>query len=414
MARGKRHRVATGIYSDVSGFSVIVSVHGIPHEERHPHGTPLETLRAARKALRRLHEETPPPKRRGTLATDVAHYLATLPKGKTRDDADTLFEAWKDAGFFDRNTETIEPKEIAAQLQVFATLTKPNGQRRYSPKTINELRRLLGSVFITKHGKRGDNPVRDVPRERVVYDDPRGFGYDLIESILAEMPDRGQGKKGEERGTVNLTKLRLRAMAYTGFHQLELGNISERDLRELAKKRVWMAGRRKGEGTKGGWHPLTKAGVDALRALWRAGGLGPFGTRSMATSWNRAIDKAKATWRSTYPKKPWPLPANVRPYDLRHSYGTAVYQQTGDIRAAQRLLRHATLATTLRYTAAAVDARAQQAADALEALHARATMVPRARGKRLQKAPPSPFTASSERTSRTPRKSGDSAEIVPE
>lgn len=101
----------------------------------------------------------------------------------------------------------------------------------------------------------------------------------------------------------------------------------------------------------------------------------------MSKSWNTAVDHARADWRRMHPRKPWPLAPDVRPYDLRHSYGTAVYRATNDIRAAQNLLRNKTLAVTMRYTLAAVDAQAQAASDALERAQPSATTVPRRRGK---------------------------------
>ena len=47
----------------------------------------------------------------------------------------------------------------------------------------------------------------------------------------------------------------------------------------------------------------------------------------------------------------------LRPYDLRHSFGTAVYAASGDLRATQQLLGHASRSTTDRYTLAAVPDR---------------------------------------------------------
>lgn len=130
--------------------------------ERYPLGTPLDALMRARKAFRREVQETPGPSRRGTLAADVSAYLATLPKGRTRDDAETLLDHWKDAGFFDRSPDAITSAEIAAHVKTFLVMTR-DGKTRFAPKTVKELRRLLGSVYIHTQGKGGSNPVRDTP-----------------------------------------------------------------------------------------------------------------------------------------------------------------------------------------------------------------------------------------------------------
>ena len=47
----------------------------------------------------------------------------------------------------------------------------------------------------------------------------------------------------------------------------------------------------------------------------------------------------------------------VRPYDLRHSYGTQMYAMTGDPLAVQSLLMHSTQKMTERYTKGAIDQR---------------------------------------------------------
>jgi integrase len=42
------------------------------------------------------------------------------------------------------------------------------------------------------------------------------------------------------------------------------------------------------------------------------------------------------------------------PYDLRHCYGTLIYEETGDLKAVKEALRHSTLRLSERYMAAAV------------------------------------------------------------
>ncbi len=87
MARGKRTRLATGVYADTYGISIVVTLNGQKYERRYPRGTPLGALRSARRALHDEVAERPETKRRGTLAADIAGYLQTLPRGRTRRDA---------------------------------------------------------------------------------------------------------------------------------------------------------------------------------------------------------------------------------------------------------------------------------------------------------------------------------------
>ena len=102
------------------------------------------------------------------------------------------------------------------------------------------------------------------------------------------------------------------------------------------------------------WRLRAPAHPSNLVFASRTNGDGPW-LRETYKSWTRKSFKvaAEAAGRP-----------DLRPYDLRHSMGTAIYLETGDIRAAQAILRHRQISTTLRYTHAGVSARVTQARDA--------------------------------------------------
>lgn len=423
--RAKRTRLATGIFQDTFGISVMVQRGGTRTEVRFPLGTPLEELRTRRRELAEDLGESAPRTRAGTLRADVARALTTIPTGRYRDTVSTLLEHWLAAAieidgevrtFGQTPRSAITALHVKTQLAVFSSATTLGERRRFSPKTVKELRRVLGWVYTALDGPDAANPVRGVRAPRVAYDDPRGIDYAIIERIFAEMPDRGRpqdgpagGRRGAtERPTIGLTKLRLRVMAYTGLHQVEVMRLAPGHV-DLRQRRLWISARQKGAGAAGAWHRLTSPAVDALRAFLAADAFGAFSTRSMARTWTLAVAAARATWdreqAGTRRPAPWPVHADARPYDLRHSLGTAVYLETGDIRAAQEILRHRQIATTLRYTHAGVSERAERAKAALERRFAALPQSASTRvGKNAQKRPPTLSARGRTATTRSRRK----------
>jgi integrase len=104
-----------------------------------------------------------------------------------------------------------------------------------------------------------------------------------------------------------------------------------------------VSARRKGRGTTGRDVTLSGRALAALEDFDTLDCWGGFSTSSMWKSFQRACEKVGIR--------------GARPYDLRHSYGTALYAQTGDPRAVQELLMHSTGKMTERYTQGAVQQR---------------------------------------------------------
>lgn len=376
--RPRRKTIARNIYQRGPRFEIAVMRGGQRAWLRFPLTTPLEKLREARDALEDdLDFEAGKPVT-GTLGADVATALATVPSPTRRRDLTTLLGHWLRAPhgettLGDLPRAALTPLIIRTQLATFGAMTHPDGTPRFAPKTVRELRRLLAWVYTTIDGPDAKNPVRAVKGPRVRYDDPRGIDYDVIEWIFAHAPDRGRpqdgpagGHRGETaRPTVSLSKLRAAVMAYTGLHQVELARVASAHI-DLKRRRLWIEPRVKGTGAPGAWHRLTARGAAALEALVAAQGLGPFDPRSLARSWRVWLRLAKAAWDGDRSKGPWPVRADARPYDLRHSFGTKVFLETGDIRTAQAMLRHRQLSTASRYTLAAVAPRVEAAVAKLD------------------------------------------------
>jgi hypothetical protein len=215
MARGKRTTLATGIYADQAGITVRVQKGSgktavILESPRFPLGTPLEELRQVRRDLKDQLGDADPDHQANTLGIAFDAYLDTFPKGSARRrDESALLEHWRAAGWEARAIGAVTSLDIRQQLATWSG--------KFQPATINHLRRVLGAVYRAVNGKSGFNPVRDVPKLTVRYEDPRAIPYDVIEFIFSHMPDIGQPVKGRKgRPSVSGTKVDLRTMAYTG------------------------------------------------------------------------------------------------------------------------------------------------------------------------------------------------------
>lgn len=361
--RGKRTTLATGVYADASGITVRVqkgsgATKVILESPRFPLGTPLEELRHARRDLKDKLGSTASDHQQGALGEAFDSYLDTFPKTspRRRDEA-ALLEHWRAAGFAVKAMNGVTALEIRQQLATW--------HGRFQPATINHLRRVLGAVYRAVNGKSGFNPVRDVPKLTVRYEEPRAIPYDLIEYIFSHIPDLGRPLFGQPRSTINKAKIRLRVMAYTGLPPAQLARMEPRDL-HLRAKALFARPRRKGAGVHGYTIKLTDAGVRELQQFVQHGCFGPFTARRLARTWARAIVRAKQTW-AKQKRGAWPLADDARPYDLRHSYGTILQEQTGDLQATADMLMHASLSTTRRYTKGAVTPRMSAAVEKLNA-----------------------------------------------
>src|SRR5437763_11868653 len=78
MRRGRRRRIAEGVYQDGSGVSATVHVGTVQLEERFPAGTPLKVMQRWRQVTAERLRANRTRIVRGTLAADVEVYLATL------------------------------------------------------------------------------------------------------------------------------------------------------------------------------------------------------------------------------------------------------------------------------------------------------------------------------------------------
>lgn len=233
---------------------------------------------------------------------------------------------WWSSIFGERPREGIQSHEVAAAL---ATL-------KCSASSCNHRRTALSHLWRTLDGKSARNPVRDVPKRREPDAEPRGLPYEMIRQLFDAMVD-------------SKTKARLMVLAWTGIPPAQQKRIKLEDI-DLENRSVYVRGRAKGRGTKGRRVRLSPDGAAAFKLFVRMDAFGPFSHSTMWKLFRRACNRVD----------PVKL-AGVRPYDLRHSFGTQMYAASGDIRATQILMGHSKPEMTHRYTLGAVDEQVEKA-----------------------------------------------------
>lgn len=383
MSRGKRTRVATGIYRDAYGFAISVCVHGANVERRWPLGTPLETLKRARpKLLAELldtapmsrHKRThrgelvaPAPPVGPTLREGLAAFLATLPEGSTnRENCDVLGERWLEAlGGSTPLAEITGARLLTAFAEWKAahqTVASQGGRGGHSASTLNKRRDVMRGIFRVAYGVAGINPTAELgPREQErAQFEVRSIPRTVIEYIFAAMGEEGRPVEGKTRGEAPaLSKVRLRVMAETGFPPAILKRLAPRDV-DYQAETVYVAGRFKGKkAVAPRTVPVTPAALEALRAFFALGASGPaWGSASLWQYFRRAVEKARPVYEREE-RLAWPAPENLRPYDLRHSFAARYYGASADEAATKEVLMHSPTSTVVaRYIRGQVSANA--------------------------------------------------------
>lgn len=331
MTRGKRTRVATGIYRDAYGYAIVTSIDGNQEERRYHLDSDLDKLILLRQQWKLERRGIAIQTRAQTFAPIAAAFLDTFkPKSRRRVDVTIALNHWLEAGFKTLAIEDITPERIATQLAAWSA-------RGVANSTLRHRRRELGNLFTWKYGAGGINPVRAVARAPKTHRErPRDFPYVVARLILFQMRP-------------SLTKTRLRVMLETGWPHEVLRRLKPADL-HLAQRTAYIAPRKKGKGVQGRTVPLHRRAVAALRSLNHANGYGPFSASSMRQSFLVAVTKAKAIWdaHEWAEPTPWPAPEDIHPYDLRHAFIARAVRKSG-IEAASYLAIHADIRQTQEY-----------------------------------------------------------------
>jgi integrase len=311
----QRRRLATGIYADAHGLSVIVSHHGTPQEHRFDPGTPLERL--VRWRARKVGElaDTDPAPARGTLARDVVTFLKTRKGLANYKTEKTNLKAWI-AALGNVHRWKITPQAIETTIATWRAAG-------YSKQTLRHRFRILRQVYRTLDGRRARTPFDDLSMPEKPRPRPVAPADDVIAAVAAQL--RKQEILRRQDGK---TRARFLVEATTGRRPAEVKRARVEDV-DFAR-RLWYT-----RGAKGGRHTVIVLNEEQL-AAWHlfaaARAWGAFDTRSFTATLQRA------GW-----------PKGMRVYNVRHAVAYAIRARGGDARDVQDQLGHTTLETGAHY-----------------------------------------------------------------
>jgi integrase len=296
----------------------------------------------------------------GTFEHDARRYLQAVTALPTYQTRKTDIERWI-AVFGQTPRASISSADIRAQRDTWLCQTNPKTKQPYAASTINHWLRALSNLYTVLDGRRAPNPVRDVPEVPEPDARPRGVPIAVVEQIINAIPDRGRPERRTNgakvaRAPYSLTKLRLRVLAYTGLTYAQLRRLKATDV-DFERRVLFAQRREKGKGSRPRLLPLLPEAVDALKALHAVNGWGRFSGASVRKTFLTAVKKLR--------KQGQAIPQGLRPYDLRHGFGTLVYRATRSLKTVQDLLMHENPRTTQRYVLSEAD---QVLIDALEAV----------------------------------------------
>lgn len=352
-------RLAPNIYEDTRGIRAIAIVgRGLRREKRFPPGTSLRIVSAWLEAERtRLRQQKGRLVRlRGTFEGDVLERLRQMPEGRARDNARWDLGAWIAA---------LGGTRRRARLTVDDLRTVVNGwiEAGVPASTINHRRRALAQLYEALDGPDAPNPARQLRRVKEVLPEPTAYPMDVLTAIIDGMDARrGHLRKGEsDVGATNKSQARLRMLLWTGMPPISLQRLSPRRVAfELESGRLWYPPRAKGQGAAAALLPLFPEGVESVRRWLRARAWGTFSESSLQKALRRAAQAY--AMREAAAGRASPVPhETVTTYDLRHSFLTWLYEETGDPYLVRMFGQHASLETTARYTRKGVPTRAAEA-----------------------------------------------------
>ena len=301
--------------------------------ESFPAGTPESTMIAWRE--QQAKKPTPAASvapAAGSFAADIVEYGKRRAAMRSIRSVIAVLHKWAGALGRDRDRNSIRPDEIETQLQQWQIAGM-------HASTARKVVAYLQAFYRHLNGDAGPNPARLAQKPaRVKYNQPRAIPYAVIAQILDRLEPHRVARGGPVRA---LAPYRLRVVAYTGLPPVVLARLRRADI-DLEAAVVHLPPRLKGAGVEARSIPLTTQGVEAFRAFIQARAYGPFRSNTLNRAFRSAAKQVGLVDEHGR--------ATVHTYDLRHSFGTMLYDVTRDLATVGRFLGHAPgSANTQRY-----------------------------------------------------------------
>jgi integrase len=299
-----------GIRRDRYGFRAYVKVGALQREKRFPPETSLKTMQAWRDECRVALRALPVRTTRGTLAADVAVYLA-LETVKTLVSVKSLrceLMAWVDR-YGDWPRTRLTRDQVLESREAWLTEGK-------APKTINHRVRALRGLYHRLDGSKASTPCDDVKKLEEPDPAPHFVSAKILRRVAQNLPDAK-------------TRARFMVLASTGQRPAQLRRAQKGDVSLV--RRVWFV-----RPAKGGQPipvALTTDMLIAFKAFIAADAWGSFD----------GSDYAKRLYAAGWPK-------DVRPYNLKHTLGITLAEANAEWEDIKDWFGHTDVKTTRIYT----------------------------------------------------------------
>ncbi len=239
-------------------------------------------------------------------------------------------------GFCKRNSLDVEALDSYAVRRFAAECHRRGLSPRSIARRLSAVRRFLGFLVQTEVIK--SNPAVDVKAPKPSRRLPATLDADQVASLLA--------LSGDDDLTVRDRAI-LELFYSSGLRLAELVNLDLGDL-DMPDQTVRVTGK----GNKTRVVPVGRHALEALRAWFvvrariaKAGEGALFVSQRGTRLATRTVQVRLKTWA-----KRQGAPVGVHPHMLRHSFASHILESSGDLRAVQDLLGHASISTTQVYT----------------------------------------------------------------